>query len=205
MSFSFRLHWWIQALNSLDMTTNIGARSIVNNARTDPPPLALEGRVGAFVANQQFFLTSPTSDKIFEPLLDRREIYLRSDYHFGPEDPLLYPQPLLQSRCHHAAIPRRPLNGQDPMAKWWESLSFEAFQMEVGGAVKGLGKWTRHSLKSYQGDLDGIHGRVEVYRIEQGALGKEPNGLVTALDQQLRRSVAHMTSLLLLFHRAQQL
>ncbi|KAL0578355.1 hypothetical protein V5O48_003633 [Marasmius crinis-equi] len=180
----------------------IGARIVVNKARTDVPPTALDGKTGAFVANECFFVTLPTSEKIYQPLLDQRELYLRSDYHFGPEDPLLYPQPFLPSRCHHAAIPRQPLDASDPLAKWWESLPFEVFRLETGGAVKGLSKWKRDSLGSYQQDLDSISRRVETYRGERETLGREPNGLVTALDQQLRRSLSHLTSLLLPFHRA---
>ncbi|KAK1233322.1 hypothetical protein PQX77_003526, partial [Marasmius sp. AFHP31] len=104
---------------------------------------AVDGRVGAWVEDGIYFVTSPNTEDIYMPLFGPREVYFCQDYRLGPEDPLLYPQPFLQDQCHWAAIPRRPSNSEHSRAKWWHELPPEAFVNEQDSAVTGLGRWDR--------------------------------------------------------------
>ncbi|KAJ8089517.1 hypothetical protein PM082_014773 [Marasmius tenuissimus] len=182
--------------------------SIVNNTPTSlsdiPPYTAVDGQVGAWIEDGKYFVTSPNSDIIYQPLLGSREIFFRQDYRLGAEDPLLYPQPFIPDRCHWAAIPRRPLNANHSRAKWWAALPPEAFINEPDSAVAGLGRWSKDHLSSYEEDCTRLHERVSTYRTSQSSSSKI-NALLTALDGQLERTFRHLTTMPLPLHRARLL
>lgn len=67
-----------------------------------------DGRVGAVLLGGFFFVTSPNMDVVYEPPLGKnRAMFLRRDYRYADDDPLLWPQPYVRSACHHGAIPRK--------------------------------------------------------------------------------------------------
>ncbi|KAL0068976.1 hypothetical protein AAF712_003969 [Marasmius tenuissimus] len=164
---------------------------------------AIDGRVGAWVSDGRYFITSPNSENIYMPLLGPREVFFRQDYRLGPEDPLLYPQPFLQDRCHYAAIPCRPSNPEHPRAKWWRELPPQAFVHQPDSAVTGLGRWSKEYLEPYEEDCQNLHERVSQYRTSKSSA--QINPLVTALDGQLDRTFRHLTNMPLPLHRARLL
>ncbi|KAL0579201.1 hypothetical protein V5O48_002824 [Marasmius crinis-equi] len=171
----------------------------------DHPYQAIDGQVGAWTEDRESFVTSPNTYRIYKPLFGSREVYLRQDYHLGPEDPLLYPQPFVRERCHLAAIPRRPASPDDRLSKWWNPLSPEAFINEPDTIIKGLGRWAKDCLVPYETDCSQLHERVAKYRASRESSSSKPNGLVTALDKHLECTLRHLKGMPLPFHRARQL
>ncbi|KAK1233634.1 hypothetical protein PQX77_003204, partial [Marasmius sp. AFHP31] len=165
---------------------------------------AVDGQVGAWVENGKFFVTSPNTNDIYQPLFGSRDVFLRQDYRFGAEDPLLYPQPFISDRCHWAAIPRQPSNPQNSRAKWWVSPPPEAFVQESDSAVKGLGRWTKDFVSQYEPDCDQIRERVSNYQSSQPSAAKV-NPVVPALEGQLERTLRYLLTMPLPLHQARQL
>ncbi|KAK1224749.1 hypothetical protein PQX77_012333 [Marasmius sp. AFHP31] len=183
-------------------------RSVVNKGPSSlsdfTPYTAVDGQVGSWAEDGRFFVTSPNSSVIYKPLFGPRDVYLRQDYLLGAEDPLLYPQPFLPDRCHWAAIPRRPLRPESARAKWWTFPPPEAFVNEPDSSVKGLGRWARDYVEQYEQDCANISERVSNYRSSQQSIAGI-NPVVTGLEGQLVRTLRHLMTMPLPFHRARQL
>src|SRR5260370_22090302 len=59
-----------------------------------------------------------------------REVHLRADFRYGPDDPSLWLQPWIIQYPHLGAIPRKPDDPLDPLSIiWWDPTSddFESF------------------------------------------------------------------------------
>ncbi|KAK1234363.1 hypothetical protein PQX77_002437 [Marasmius sp. AFHP31] len=168
------------------------------------PYQAIDGKVGAWIEDGKYFVTSPNSTELYQPLFGSREIYMRQNYRFGAEDPIQYPQPFIPDRCHWAAIPRRPSSSAHSRARWWDSLPPEAFVHEPDSAIKGIGRWSQTYITPYQEDCSRLHERVQKYRSGQEYAGGD-NRLIPALNGQLERTLRHLLTMPLPLHRARQL
>src|SRR5271168_1743680 len=66
----------------------------------------------------------------FLPATQSTEVKLRADLRYGPDDPMLWPQPWVDNYCHLGAIPRKPDDPNDSLSiMWWDPTSddFESF------------------------------------------------------------------------------
>ncbi|KAJ8073869.1 hypothetical protein PM082_012147 [Marasmius tenuissimus] len=179
--------------------------SVVNfdEKTASQPYKAIDGRVGSWVEDGKFFVTSPNSLDVYQPLFGPREVYMRQDYRFGAEDPLQYPQNFIPDRCHWAAIPRQPPSPTYAKAKWWKSLPPEAFVHESDSAIKGLGRWAKENVAPYEEDCTLLHERVQKYCSSRES--SKVNRLIPALNGQLERTLRHLLTMPLPLHRARQL
>jgi hypothetical protein len=112
-----------------------------------------------------FVYTSPNQSVIWCPP-PTDGVYLRSDFRFGPHDPTLWPQPYLDQYPHLAAIPRKPMDPNDPLALMWWNPSHGDFLVLSGGAVDGIGQLrvARHSrFEEMKKELDS---RITAYHTD---------------------------------------
>ena len=73
--------------------------------------------MGAILAEGHHFVTTPNQQWIPDIPLGSIQLCLREDYYFGPDDPLLWPQPYLAANCHYPLIPTRKDNTVEQI--WW--------------------------------------------------------------------------------------
>ena len=53
--------------------------------------------------------------------MQKKEVYMRADYRYGPDDPTLWPQPWIVQYPHLGAIPRKPNDPKDTLSiMWWD-------------------------------------------------------------------------------------
>jgi hypothetical protein len=166
---------------------------------------ALDGQVAAFVEGGNYLVTSPNTMTIYAPLFGPNKIYFRKDYRFGAEDPLLYPQPFISSRCHWAAIPRRPNSKDNRIYKWWDQPPSWAFVQDTDSAIQGMGRWTSTYVQDFAKDCNVLYERAVNYRTKLHAQGKDSNPLVSALHRQLSQTLRHIKTVSLPHHLSCQL
>jgi hypothetical protein len=80
-------------------------------------------------------ITSPNCKYLFQPLINPRTVQLRSDYRFGADDPILYPQWLRTTLYHHMLILTKPTEGLNSVL-WWNGTAssfVQASEVMVGG------------------------------------------------------------------------
>ena len=65
-----------------------------------------------------YVCTTPNQNKIPLPPMQIREVFLCSDFHYGPDNPTLWPQPYL-GYLHLGAIPRQPEDPNHPLSIMW--------------------------------------------------------------------------------------
>jgi hypothetical protein len=160
--------------------------------------------IGAITSDGRWFVTSRNASYLPTPLFETRQILQRVDYHFGEDDPLLYPQPYLQERCHWSVIPRKPTDVNDVRSKWWSTLGTKDFQ-EIPGNVAGLGRWKDEALGIYKEDYLSLIARVNNHWNARQKLGKSPNLVVTVLRGQIESVLSFLRHTPLPFRRAQEL
>ena len=73
--------------------------------------------MGAVLDEGHYFVTTPNQQWIPEFFLRSVQLCLREDFYFGPDDPLLWPQPYLTTNCHYPLIPTRKDHTVDQI--WW--------------------------------------------------------------------------------------
>ncbi|KAL0565066.1 hypothetical protein V5O48_016967, partial [Marasmius crinis-equi] len=169
------------------------------------PYTALDGQAAAYVEDGEYLVTSPNSHIIYKPFFGSRTISLRKDYRFGPDDPLLYPQPFISLRCDWAAIPRRPRDKSDRLSKWWDEPPEYAFVEEGNSAIQGMGQWFSSYVEDFAKDCYAVHERVALYLAPLKHRGMEGNAVVLALDRQLLQTLGHIMKISLPHHVARQL
>ena len=102
------------------------------------------------MAIEQFVCTTPNQDRICLPPMQRRDISLRSNFHYGPDNPMLWPQPFLYEYPHLSAIPRRPENTKDHLViMWWNPTCSHFFPVE-NGVLDGLGSLSTSTYWMFQ-------------------------------------------------------
>jgi hypothetical protein len=122
--------------------------------------------------------------------MQKRDVFLRSDFRYGPDDPTLWPQPFLFEYPHLGAIPRRPENPNDPLSlMWWNPTRSEFFLLE-NGVLDGIGQLSTSKYWAFQDMSKGLKERVEKY-------GKKstPNSLLSLLVRSMDDALVRMGSL----------
>ncbi|KAJ6580156.1 hypothetical protein DFH09DRAFT_1310103 [Mycena vulgaris] len=106
----------------------------------------LDGRVAAHVVmgNTSYFITTNTSYIPCLPEVDPKQIVMRRDMWFGPDDPVLWPRLYSEKFCHIPAISRAPTHPQDQEllgVMWWNPTP-DDFVCPASGKTltRGLGR-----------------------------------------------------------------
>jgi hypothetical protein len=143
-----------------------------------------DGKVAAAI--EQFICTTPNQDRIYLPPMQRRDIFLRSDFRYGPDDPTLWPQPFVVEYPHLGAIPRQPEDPKDPLSiMWWNPTRAEFFPLE-NGVLDGLGQLSTSIYWTFQDMSKGLKERVEIYQKKSTPIS-QLSILVRAMDDALIR------------------
>ena len=93
--------------------------------------------------------------------MQKSEVKLRADIRYGPDDPTLWPQPLVEVYCHLGAIPRKPDDPNDHLSIMWWDPTLDDFKSFSGSLVDGLGELSRSKLLSLWEMMTIIEDRVE--------------------------------------------
>ena len=121
-----------------------------------------DGKVTAAI--EQFVCTTPNQDRIYLPPMQMRDVFLCSDFRYGPDDPTLWPQPFLYEYPHLGAIPRRPKDNNDRLSiMWWNPTRSNFFPLE-NGVLDGLGQLSTSVYWTFQEMSKGLKERVEIYK-----------------------------------------
>lgn len=143
-----------------------------------------DGKVAAPI--EQFVCTTPNQDRILLPPMQRRELFLRSNFRYGPDDPTLWPQPFLFEYPHLGAIPRQPENSNDPLSvMWWNPTRSDFIPLE-GGILDGMGQLATSKYWGFQDMSKELKERVEKYK-KNSAPNSLLSSLVRAMDDALVR------------------
>ena len=73
-----------------------------------------DGRVASVL--KDFVCTTPNQTCIFLLPMQKREVHLCANFHYGPDDPSLWLQPWIIEYPHIGAISRKPDNPLDPLS-----------------------------------------------------------------------------------------
>jgi hypothetical protein len=118
-----------------------------------------------------------------------RDIFLRSDFRYGPDDHTLWPQPFLTEYPHLGAIPRQPEDPKDPLAiMWWNPTRADFFPLE-NGVLDGMGQLSTSKYWTFQEMSKDLKERVEKYR------KSTPNPLLSLLVRLMDDALIRMGSL----------
>lgn len=169
----------------------VGFRSSTTySCRFPTVPLGpFDGRVAAVVTD--FVCRTPNQDRIFLPPIQKREVHLRADLRYGPDDPSLWPQPWIEGYCHLGAIPRKPDDPNDSLSIMWWNPTRDDFKSFDGGLVDGLGELSRSRLFSLKALMMVLESRIEDYR----KTAPKPNNLLLSLLKAMQDAYIHLASL----------
>lgn len=148
-----------------------------------------DGRVAAVVGD--FVCTTPNQTRIFLPATQSTEVKLRADLRYGPDNPMLWPQPWVNNYCHLGAIPRKPDDPNDSLSiMWWDPTSddFESFGSSL---VNGIGQLLGSKLLSLQKMMSNLEVRVESHK----EAFPHPNKFLLMLVRAMQDSYARLDSL----------
>ena len=106
-------------------------------------------------------------DVVYEPPLGKnRDMFLRRDYRYGDDDPLLWPQPYIPAACHYGAIPRRPEHVDQMDIMWWNPNQADLMVMS-SDPVLGIGKIPHHRLVQFCQLVNVLQDRVNDYKSDK--------------------------------------
>src|SRR6202044_2405146 len=147
-----------------------------------------DGKVAAAI--QGFVVTTPNQDRICLPPMYRREVFLRSDFRYGPDDPTLWPQPFLDDYPHLGAIPRQPEDPKDPLSiLWWNPTRADFFPSE-NGVLDGMGQMSTSKYWAFQDMSKELKERAENFQKKS-----TPNSVVSLLVRAMSDTLIRMGSL----------
>jgi hypothetical protein len=90
-----------------------------------------------------------------------RDVFLRSDFRYGPDDHTLWPQAFLTEYPHLGAIPRKPEDAKDPLAiMWWNPTRADFFPLE-NGVLGGMGQLSTSKYWTFQEMSQDLKERVK--------------------------------------------
>lgn len=152
-----------------------------------------DGRVGAVVADGRYFITSPNMDIVYAPPFGlNRSMRFRSDFRYGEDDPLLWPQPYLPHVCHLGCIPLCPPSDQLLAIMWWK-LTREDFVASTANIITGVGLIAGKKLAILTRLVTSLQSRVHAYMADEQHPKK--NVLVTALSNALNHGLKRLQCL----------
>jgi len=136
-----------------------------------------------------FVYTSPNQKVVWCPPLTG-EVYLRSDFRFGPHDPTLWPQLYVAEYSHLGAIPSMPVDRQDPLSFLWWSPTRGDFISSSGGAVDGIGKLSKARYSRFEEMKKELDGRITIYHTSN-----PKHELVLLLERDIHNVLVRLDSL----------
>jgi hypothetical protein len=146
-----------------------------------------DGKVATAI--QGYVFTTPNQDRIYLPRLQRQEVFVRSDFRYGPDDHTLWPQPFLLDYPHLGAIPRQPEDRRNPLSiMWWNPSRADFFPVE-NCVLDGIGHLSTSRYWTFQDMSKGLKERVESYR------KKSPNPMVPLLARAMDDALVRLHSL----------
>ncbi|KAJ7045054.1 hypothetical protein C8F04DRAFT_1249500 [Mycena alexandri] len=120
-----------------------GVNLLINqNRRATLGPL--DGRVAAHfeMGNASYFVTTNALYVPRLPEVDPKQIVVRRDMRFGPDDPVLWPRLYSDKFCHLPAIPKAPTDAENPLSLMWWNPDPDDFVCPASGRTltRGLGR-----------------------------------------------------------------
>ncbi|KAJ3970823.1 hypothetical protein EV361DRAFT_992937 [Lentinula raphanica] len=166
-----------------------------------------DGRVGVILPNN-YLISSPNSDVLFEPPLSSRRVRLRRDLHFSHDDPLFYPQPFNELLPHLTLIRAPSPDPNHPFAAaWMKPLEIE-LDVDNGGMlydagvldtgfylrIKSLANHVLQAVPSNLNDMDPYltQGALQVNRMLQALLMAAPRKMINLRVALLQRNILEL-------------
>ncbi|KAJ7046285.1 hypothetical protein C8F04DRAFT_1173228 [Mycena alexandri] len=109
-------------MKTLDVQMDLRADPLTMRIMTPSTLGPLDGRVAAHfeMGNALYFVTTNALYVPRLPEVDPKQIVVRQDMRFGPDDPVLWPRLYSDKFCHLPAIPKAPTDAENPLSlMWW--------------------------------------------------------------------------------------
>jgi hypothetical protein len=150
---------------------------------------SVDGKVAAVFPF--YVCTTPNQDKIPLPPMQKRELFLRSDFRYGPDDPTLWPQPYLTHYPHLGAIPRRPEDPSHPLSIMWWNPTRDDFRPLENDFMEGLGQLSIPNVWKFEEKVRETDDKITEYR----KTTSQPNPLLLLLATSLRHAMSRLRSM----------
>ena len=141
--------------------------------------------MGAVLAEGHHFVTTPNQQWIPEFSLGSIQLCLREDYYFGPEDPLLWPQPYLATNCHYPLISTQQDHTVEDI--WWYQLDRQDLQADP---ADWTGLLFKLCLRVYDRFESGAH--TVLRRVETAAPATRQNQVVGSCRLCLEKCLSRL-------------
>ena len=126
--------------------------------------------------------------------MQQREVHLRADFRYGPDDPSLWPQPWIVEYPHLGAIPRKPDDPMNPLSiMWWDPTS-DDFETFGAGIVDGLGELSRSKISTLEAMMKGLESRIEDYELPRKD-SSPPNTYLRSMVKAMQDAFVRLRSL----------
>ena len=136
--------------------------------------------------NEQYVISSPNASFVPRPPVGIVEISLRSDYRYGVEDPIQWPQLYTPEYDYLCAIMRPPPAGDRRFAPvWWTPTESQFFLVE-GSMFKCLGLLDPHTIRPLAELVHELSRLVDAYA-DESPLDERLRWLHTAMRNALDR------------------
>ena len=122
--------------------------------------------------------------------MQRQDIFLRSDFRYGPNDPSLWPQPFVYEYPHLGAIPSQPEDSKNPLSIMWWNLTHAHFFPLESGVFDRIGQLSTSKYWEFQDMSKGLKEGVKAYKKKL-----KPNSLLSLLVRSMDDALIHMGSL----------
>ncbi|KAK7065032.1 hypothetical protein R3P38DRAFT_2827641 [Favolaschia claudopus] len=152
---------------------------------------ALDGRTAAYfvIGGASYFITTNVRYVPLLPPIDPKQIMVRRDMRYGPDDPVLWPH--LETYCHLAAIPKAPKSSRNVRVMWWNP-SPDDFVCPASGltVTRGLGRLRFEKLSQISTLAHSLLDDYDKYLVSLN--GATPPPLLPKLAQTLRLSLERL-------------
>ena len=119
---------------------------------------------------------------------------MRSDYHYGPDDHTLWPQPYLVNYPYLGAIPKKPEDLDDPLSIMWWDPTRDDFEPCEAGVLEGLGQLSRSKFKELEKMMHDIQDRITKCR-KGPLITTNANTLLHSPDRAMNHACFHLYAL----------
>ena len=123
--------------------------------------------------------------------MQMREVFLRSDFRYGPDDPTLWAQPYLTRYPHLGAIPKRPEDPNHPLSIMWWNPTRDDFHPLENDFMEGLGQLSLSNLWRLEEKLKEIEDKIMEFRKTTSS----PNPLLLLLAKSMKHGFSRLRSL----------
>ncbi|PPR00973.1 hypothetical protein CVT24_000269 [Panaeolus cyanescens] len=150
----------------------------------------LVGNVAAVIG--KFLYTTPNSSFIPFPSSGHRDLHLRNDYRYGPDDPTLWPQPYSERSPHLGLIARIPNDVNNPLHFLVWNPTPNDFVASTGIA-NGVGRLAQQRVNTLASLVNRTRSRFSRYVAQLG--DKKPNPVATLLNTAIHHTLTRLQSL----------